>query len=780
MEKRERYRNTDFVASALRRGSLGGADGLGGLPAQQVTVGRDPSQLARYWHVFWEHKTAAAVIIAACVGVSLLFAVVQPANYRATASLELLGVNSNFLNLQAINPNSELSAGSAEAESHFQTQIELLKSESLVERAVLATGLDLNDRFVRSSANPLMAKIKALTVAAGLRTRSEASTSEEERRHRAVAAAQSRLKVQQVHSSNLVEIAFEDIDPKLAVDFVNALANEGVRDDIESRSAFGGNLRRSLENHLADLRARLNRAENDVVSYASNSGLLLSGEAGNAEAGNADDARLQRLQDQLSHAQSERIQKETLNTIANEADPETLPEVLDDPVLKEYRLRLVDLRKQEAELSSTFNPAYPKAKRLQAEIAELEEMITKEIGNVKSRIGNEYRASKRNEEAVVAEYSSQSAKVGELSQKTIHYNTLKQELETTRSLYEEMLKRVNEAELASVVRTGGLRVVDAARYPKPPGLSKVLLLCSIGLFSGVLVAAASVFVIDQISSTVSMPGHASAMLSVMELGTIPSARRKDRGSLLSVDGRRLHSSTDHRLGASSNGTNGLLRSRVPRGGASLFEDSFRSAINSILFALDESAEHCVIAVSSPGTHEGKTTITANLGGVLAEIGNRVLLIDSDLRKPTLHTLLGVENTTGMADLLAHNVPLTPEDVRSIVKRSESGQIDVLTAGTVGGDSFDLFHSKRISELIQIVRAEYALVLIDTAPLLLVPESRTIGRLADCSILILRAGRTTGDAALAARQQMTDDRIPLLGSILNDCRRKTARGYRYAV
>jgi capsular exopolysaccharide synthesis family protein len=309
-----------------------------------------------------------------------------------------------------------------------------------------------------------------------------------------------------------------------------------------------------------------------------------------------------------------------------------------------------------------------------------------------------------------------------------------------------------------------------------------MFICSIGFFAGLMLTGAMVFVIDQTNNTVSMPGYAPALLSVMELGVIPPAGKKDHVRLVGSEGRREIARVED--GARETSVLALERPRT-RGGAkaggpvSVFDDSFRSSINSILFALDEGASHRVIAVSSPGPGEGKTLITANLGSVLAEIGNRVLLIDADVRKPTLHTLLGVENTGGLANLLAGTTPITKESVSALIKRSEAAPVDVLTAGTISTAAFDLFHSKRIAELIDVVRGEYGLILIDTAPLLIVPESRILGRLADWSILVLRAGRTTEPAALAARQQMADDQIPLLGTILNDCKqRRNSNGYWY--
>jgi succinoglycan biosynthesis transport protein ExoP len=747
----------------------------------QIRPISEPNQLNRYWAAIVDHKLLVLLILTVCTGAAAIVALSEPASYRARTSIELLGLNANFLNLQSVDPTGPIEGGSS-AESYTQTQLELLKSEGLIARAVKKTHLDEDNRFLSHSTNSALSHVRRLLAQAGLAKQAQSgpqSMSAQERLHAAIEIAQKRLRVQQVHQSNLVEITFDDTDPKVALDFVNAVAQEAVDENMESRWNLSRNVGDWLGRHLTDLRGKMDLAEKDLLAYTASAGLLSTNDGVSV-----DDARLQRLQDQLSRAQADRIQKETRNTVATMADPQSLPEVLDDPALKDYRVRLADLRRQEAEMSSAFTPAYPKAKHLQAQIAELESTIANERTNIRNRIRNEYSASKRNEDAVVEEYTAQSAKVGSLAQKTIHYNTLKRELETTRSMYEDMLKRVNDTELASVVRSSGIRVVDAATFPEPPSNSKAIFICSIGLFAGLLIAGTVIFVLDQTSSTLRSPGFAPALLSVMELGIIPSARKSDRSRLAGSQASRVFSKARPEnsgaitLDLQRQSERRAIREREATT-SSLFDDSFRSSINSILFALDEGSEHRVIAVSSPGSGDGKTTIAANLGSILADIGNRVLLIDADLRKPTLHTMFGIANGDGLSNLLSSEEPISIESVQTLVRRPANSNLDVLTAGEPGAVAFDLFQSKRIAELIEAVRKDYNLILIDTAPLLLIPESRTLGRLADWSILVLRAGRTTEEAAIAARQQMVDDGIPLLGTILNDCKRlRSAYGYSY--
>jgi succinoglycan biosynthesis transport protein ExoP len=266
-----------------------------------------------------------------------------------------------------------------------------------------------------------------------------------------------------------------------------------------------------------------------------------------------------------------------------------------------------------------------------------------------------------------------------------------------------------------------------------------------------LLAGLIVFVLDQANDTIKAPGHMPALLKVPELGIIPAMR------VVGLD----------------------LLAPTPRTPIAAL-GSFHSVITSILFALDEGEDKRLIAVSSPGPGEGKTTVTANLGMVLSEVGHRVLLIDADVRMPSLHKMFGIKNGAGLTDILSDSKPIsTPWVKRSLqrVMTGNTGTLDVLTGGVRRISAFSLLHSRRAGELFEALRKDYDLILVDTAPLLLVPESRVIGRMTDWCILVLRAGKTTLDAALSSQQRMAEDGIPLLGTILNACNPRQP-SYRY--
>jgi len=686
------------------------------------------NQLAHYWSAILDRKWLLLGIVAACTAIGVAIGYLQPPVYRAKTSVELLGLNSNFLNLQSVDPTARGATGAAD--SYTETQLELLKRDVLVERVVRKLKLDENDAFVNGK--------RLMPFAA------QASGTPEERFRKAVKVAQKSLKVQQVRLSNVVEISFESKDPTLAVNFVNAMATEAVDDATRSRVEQTQNVGGWLAQHLLELRAKMEAAEVGLQRYTARTGLLPVNDAPSS-----DEALLARLQEQVARTQADRVRKESKDRIARLADPQSLPEVIDDPALKEYRVRLVDLKRQAAELTASLTPEHPKVLKVQAQVAELETAIANERKNIRNRMANEYDAAKRDEAAAIQAYTAQAGKVGTQAQSAVHYMTLKRELETTRGMYEDMVKRVNDSQLATVVRAAGLRIVDVATAAEQPDNSKRLFIAMAGFLAGLLVAGTMVFVLDQTSTTFRMPGYAGAFLNVAELGVIPASREV----------RRMTQSLE-----------------APQPYRGVFPDSFRTAINSILFATEDRTGTRMFAISSPGPGEGKTTVTANLGMVLAEIGHRVLVVDADLRQPALHKALGMENTNGLTDLLSGEI--TADAIRRSVKTIPGFTgLDMLTAGEQTIDSFALLHSRRTVELLDGLRGMYDVVLVDTAPLLLVPETRTLARLTDWCILVLRAGQTTEEAAFAARQGLMTDGIPLLGTILNDCKR-WRRSYGY--
>ena len=198
-------------------------------------------------------------------------------------------------------------------------------------------------------------------------------------------------------------------------------------------------------------------------------------------------------------------------------------------------------------------------------------------------------------------------------------------------------------------------------------------------------------------------------------------------------------------------------------------ESFRSLLASILFSGENGTRPRVLVVTSANPMEGKTTVASNLGIAFAEIHHKVLIIDGDLRKPRMHEVFGVANEYGLTTLLKDG-PVEPEVLDSVLRQTSIPGLFVLPSGPADQNTANPLYGAKLPELLAKFKREFDMVIIDTPPMLQMPDARVLGRLADAVILVTRAGHTTRDAAMAANQRFAEDRTRVLGTILNDWNR----------
>jgi succinoglycan biosynthesis transport protein ExoP len=729
-------------------------------PNPEAAEPAESGGLVDYWRILRRHK--GTLILMAFLGglCGALRTLPQTPVYQARASLEIQGVNENFLNMQNVNPTS-VGANAYYPEYDIQTQVKILQSASLVERVVQKLKQE-NRPFVVPETGRLSAWRKAL----GLPQPKPVSL-----REQALAMAAGNLKVRAQANTRLLEILCDSTDPQLAADFANALANEYIEENLEARWKSTQHTGEWLTRQMEDLRIKLEKSEEELQNYARLSGLQFTSEKDNIA-----EQRLRQLQDELSKAQADRIVKQSRYELAVSASADSLAEVLDDGSLRDYQAKLTELRRQIAELTSSLTPAHPRVKKVQAQIAPLEAALEKESGNIVRRIHNDYQAALRREKLLAAGYAAQARLVSEQADKVTHYNILKREVDTNRQLYDSMLQRVKEAGIASALRASNVRVVDAARPPglpyKPDMAGNAMVGLLVGAFLGVVVVIAR----ERVDRTVRSPGDVASYLNVPELGVIP-AGNAGLGRRLYYRKRRSLAAPDVSAGALERSAQSVELATWQRK-PSLLAESFRATLTSILFSGQNGDRPRVIVFTSPNPREGKTTVVSNLGIALAEISQRVLLIDGDLRKPRLPEIFSVPNDSGLTDLLRQKQSLDGQPLDGMVLETGVPGLYLLPSGTKSTGASNLLYSPRMAELLQRLRRDYDAILIDTPPMLQIPDARVLGRLADAVILVIRAAETTRDAAQAARQRFAEDGTPVLGTILNDWNPRYAPGYGY--
>ena len=683
-----------------------------------------------YLRILNRHK--GLMVFAAMAGLlaGVLLSLSLTPVYQARTSLEVQDVNQEFMNLKMVSPVSD--ASGLTGLTDVQTQVKLLQSSALMDRALDMVRRSSPSAFREADSPSLLARDDL-----GQRVARN-------------------LKISVAGTTRIVEIVFDWTDPQIASGFANALAAEYIKQNMEARWQMAQHTSDWLGQQLEETRAKLERSETALQSYARRKQLLYT-----ADKQNVSEDKLHQLDAELSRADADLAVKQSRFEITRTAPVETLPDVLNDSNLRSLQTNLTELRRQEAELAATFKPDYTKVKKVRASIVALEAALNRERAAIVGRISNEYQEAQNRKTLLSSSYSSQVRVVTDDLGKSIQYNMLKREVDTNRQIYEAMLQRVKESGVVSAMRASNIRVIDRAKTPVRPYKPNLPINAGMGLAAGLFGGAMMVVLRARGDRCLRIPGEVGGLLGVPELGAIPNAGRslrrvRDSGILIS---RWAGQSVE------------LAASRTE---PSAVADSFRAVLASILLSGEKARPH-VLVITSASPAEGKTTTASNLAITLAQVYPRVLLIDADVRKPSLHKIFDCENNNGLTDLLTQSV-LDDESMAAQVQPTAISHLDLLTGGT-GGITADMFFARSSTRLFAWCRKEYDMVVIDTPPMLVMPEARVLGRMADAVVLVARAGRTMREAAQAACQKLVTDGTRVLGVVLNDWNPKCSpQGY----
>jgi polysaccharide biosynthesis transport protein len=723
-----------------------------------IGLKRDYAGILEYWQMVRRHK--GAIIVAVFLGgaIGFLLTLSAPRVYQSRMTMEIQALNDEFLNMRNVNPTAETSGAGSDVD--IQTHVKILQSNLVLSRV-------RGKLEARKRPDDLQPpdRLGMWRKALGINPPTQDALWKQ-----AIGTAAGSVKVRSSGINRIVDASCESTSPQVAADFCNMLASEYIEQNLEARWTATEYTGQWLTKQLQDLKIKLEKSEEELQSYARQTGLVFTGEKTDAQ-----ETILTDLQKELSAAQADRIAKQSKYEMAVASPPGALPEVLDDISLKTSQAALDELQGKLAQLKVTFTSNHAEVKKVEAQITALEASLQGSRANILTRIRREYEGAQRREALLTTAYTGQTRAMSGKAEETAHYNLLKREVDASRLLYENLLHKLKEASIASALRANNIRIVDKAERPGAPYKPNVSQQVMLGLFGGMVIGVAFIVFREQADRTLQDPGDPAYYLGLAELGVVPV------GDLLEPANLRGRSKSVPLLKNGSPSAADPFGERVEmvswQQKNSLLAESYRTTLTSILFSRQNGDRPRVLVFTSASPKEGKTTTVCNMGISLAEISQSVLLIDGDMRRPRLHSVFGVSNETGLSDLLLEKNALDAGKLEAACAPTAVPGLYVLPSGGSRRSASSLLHSDRLPEVLVLAREKFDTVIIDTPPMVNIADARVIARFGDGLVLVVRSGQTTRDAALLAKSRFAEDGTPILGTILNFWNPKTP-GYGY--
>jgi capsular exopolysaccharide synthesis family protein len=710
-----------------------------------------------YLRIILRHKWL--VVLMTCLGTlgGFLAVLLRTPVYQSRTSIEVQGFNENFLNLTSFNPTS--SPGSDDPTYEMMTQVKVMESESLLERTMQRLRREKKTDYI-----PPVDRLDKFRHWLPLAAKPEINTEQ------GIKEAVRDITVKSPRSTHIIEVTADSVDPNLAADFANILVDEFIQKNLDDRWKTIQRTGEWLTRQLDDLKVKLEQSEKATQEYALSAGLQFTtgsnGKEGDQE--NTVSANVRFVQEQLMKARAERMLAQSRYELVASSPPEALPQVLDDPSLREYEIKIVELKRQRAEVSPFLTRDHPRLQKLESEIAEMASALETARQRVVLRLRNEYAASASHEKMLDDEFTKELTTVSSKAAMQAHYEILKREEDTNRQLYDTMLARVKETSIAAAMNSSNFRIVDPAKPADVPFKPSALIHLVLGFGLGTLLGVIIVYCRELSDRSIQQPGDSSLFFGAPELGVVPSDRLSigPKTAVAAIRNRKLSQST----------TKAAVELATWHRQSSLVAESFRALLTSVMFS-DRPPK--VLVIASPNPKEGKTTVACNLSIALTETSQRVLLVDADMRRPCLHRLFDLKNDIGLSKLLRRKESVEVSDLLSAVRETGIPGHYVLTSGPWAANLSTLFYSPRLREIIEAARANFDVVIIDTPPMLAIADGRLLAKNADSVLMVLRAGKTTRSDGLMAIQRFVSDGSPLLGTVLVDWHPdRNGYGYNY--
>jgi capsular exopolysaccharide synthesis family protein len=722
----------------------------------------DTLTLSDLWNIVRRRRAVVATVLLAVLVVAATYCVFSTRQYQAVGEVNVQRETTDALNLGALMGNGPTDVSDLmDASWVLQTQVNILESQTLALEVVKQLHIEDSEDF-KPRFDPVGTVLGAISPK-GVPDPAHGTFDEmPARRDHIYKVFKKNTKVTLVPGTRLIQISYTSTDPRVAAAVVNKLIEALMDYNFQSRYKATSQASDWLSQQLSDLRSRSDELQAQLAEKQEDSGVYSFGGEGIQGKGLAYSPVLDQLQQataSLNQAETNRVMRGAMYEAARTGDPEMIAGLNNAlvangaPSAVGNSLSLLEtLRGQEAtqqaqisEVAAKFGAAYPKLDEMRASSNSLKQSITEEQARLMSETKSDYDVARQVEASTRAIFDQQKQAAQALNSKAIEYEILHQEADDSRNMYEKLFSRLKEADVLESMRPSNITVLEPGRIPSKPAKPNVPLYLAVALAAGLLLGVMTGFLIDVMDSKVRDIGFAAGQWGDGLLAELPIERRTaPRGT--------------NRIFARPSRIFTLVDPRSP------FSEALRSLRTAIL--LSSGAPTKVILVTSSVPSEGKSTLATNLSALLVQQGKRVLLVDADLRHPSLHAVFDMSRRPGLSDLLTSD-QFEQAALALIQDVQDVPGLKILTAGDIQDNPSELLGSEKMRRLISIWRDSFDYIVLDSEPLLPVTDSVVLTPLADQILLLARHG-VTERSKFERSLQMVQSRSPgtPVGIVLN--------------
>lgn len=715
----------------------------------------DEINLRELWNIIVKRRWSILLFILLAVAAAATATYHMTPIYRASLTLQIDGEDKRVARIEEVAGGAILGSD----RDYYQTQYDLLRSRSLAQRVV--TELDLADRPPEPPAllDRILAPIRdgldwVLAVLTDWLAQADPAESEgpppteaellDRAIDRAVSELLGNLTVEPVGTSRLVKLHYTSADPRHAVTVLDALASGYVNLNLERRFEATAYARDFLQERLAQIKSRQEELEREMVAFAREKEIITVGDNQTIVT-----QRLAAANAALSAAVQRRATAEAAyRQMRGARNQGGLSQVLDSEIIQALKLSKAKLEAEHQESLRRYTSTHPDMAQLRAQLAQIDRQIDREVALIREVITANYETAKAEEALLRANLELLQQDVLEQQDRSIQFNILRREADINRELYQTLLQRFKEVGVAAGIGTNNISIVDPARVPawpfQPNPRRNVLLALVLGVLGGIGLA----FLREYLDDTFKEPDDLERRLQLPVLGLIPLLPQK-RGDLRPI---------------------ALVGHEHPR---SVFAESHRSLRTTLGFATASGVPR-TLAVTSTAGGEGKSTTVLSLAIQFAQAGRQVLLIDADLRKPSLHHALNLDNHVGLTNLLASD----QERTVNLAQPTHIPNLFVIPAGPLPPNPAELLSGAKMPGLLALAVEKFDLVLLDSPPVLGLADALILGNLCDGTLLTVAMGGATRGQVQVACKRLRGARVHLVGTVLNKFKVRVGGAYGY--